>query len=96
MIEDAYIHYWAEATIDSDTGELVITGDHDGTETVWPVRLTPEAVAEAHIEHLFKGKNQIKGLHPSNHEWLMKVDDYDSDSTDWAIQYLVFGEIVYG
>ena len=93
MLEAAEIGYWAEAHINAE-GTLVITGDDEGTETAWPVEITPAQMETTHRDRLFH-RAGIKGVAPSNYGWLTEVDDYDAASTDWVVQYLCFGEVVY-
>lgn len=93
MLEAAEIGYWAEAHFEGDT--LIITGDGEGTDTTWPVRITPTRMAHAHRALILKGEG-IKNVHPSNYGWIQDGDDYDADSTDWVVQHLCFGEVIYG
>lgn len=92
IIEVADIHYWADGYWHGETF-IVSVPDMDLTAT-----LTPERVGRAHRMLFQEGiaRRLLPLIHPSNYEWMAEVDDYDATSGDWTIQFLIFGEVIFG
>lgn len=84
----AQIAYWADAWF---TDDILNVRDLDNGKIV---RIGPEKMYSVHKNRLWH-RFGIKGVHPNNYAFLTDEDDYDADTCDWAIQYIVNGEVLY-
>ena len=98
IIGDAGILYWASVrNVERNDEGIVLSVEVRDTESDdeddW-VLVTREDILEAYLG-MVTGQLDI-GVHPNWFSWIKEYGDYDAHVGDWLVQYVAFGEQIYG